>query len=124
DNMNDLRAGKETNSVWNIRAAESGQYEIALRRWPKEADEGIAAGVPAFNAVDGGLPEGKALPIAKIRLKIDGVIDETKPVPAGAKEVVFTTPLKAGTKTTMQSFCYDDAGKELCGAYFAYVTRK
>jgi arylsulfatase len=124
DNMNDLRTGKTANSVWNIRAAENGQYEIALRRWPKEADAGIAAGVPAFKAVDGGLPEGKALPIAKIRLKIDGVIDETKPVPTGAKEVIFTTPIKAGTKTTMQSFCYDESGKELCGAYFAYVTRK
>ena len=122
--MNNLRDGKEVNSVWNIRAVENGQYEIALRRWPKEADAGIAAGVPEFKAVDGGLQAGKALPIARIRLKIEGAIDETKSVPAGAKEVVFTTPLKAGTKTTMQSFCYDDAGKELCGAYFAYVTRK
>jgi hypothetical protein len=24
----------------------------------------------------------------------------------------------------MQSFCYDANGKELCGAYFAYVMRK
>jgi arylsulfatase len=124
DNMNDLRTGKETNSVWNIRAVENGQYEIALRRSPKEADAGITSGVPEFKAVDGGLQAGKALPIAKIRLKIDGVMDESKPVPAGAKEVVFTTPLKAGTKTTMASFCYDDSGKELCGAYFAYVMRK
>lgn len=124
DNMNDLRTGKPENSVWNIRTAESGQYEIALRRWPKEADAAIAGPVPPFKAVDGQLPAGKALPIAKIRLKIDGVMDETKPVPADAKEVVFSTPLKADAKTTMQSFCYDADGKELCGAYFAYVTRK
>jgi arylsulfatase len=124
DNMNDLRTGKRENSQWNVRAAESGQYEIALRRWPKEADAAIAGPVPAFKAVAGQLPEGKALPIAKIRLKIDGVMDETKPVPAEAKEIVFTTTMKAGAKTTMQSFCYDADGKELCGAYFAYVTRK
>ncbi len=123
DNMNQLRSGKEDNSVWNIRVAENGQYEIALRRWPKEANAAITAAVPAFQAVAGQLPAGKALPIAKIRLKIEGVMDETKSVAADDKEISFTAPLKAGTKTTMQSFCYDAAGKELCGAYFAYVKR-
>jgi anaerobic selenocysteine-containing dehydrogenase len=87
---------------------------------------GHASSEPFLPFADGNFRTagGKALPIAKIRLKIDGVFDETKPVAADAKEVVFTTPLKAGTKTTMQSFCYDASGKELCGAYFAYVTRK
>ena len=37
------------------------------------------ARVPAFKAVDGALPAGKALPIAKARLKIAD-LDETKPV--------------------------------------------
>jgi arylsulfatase A-like enzyme len=124
DNMNDLRSGKPTNSNWTVKAAKDGDYEIALRRWPKEADAAITAGVPAFKAVDGGLPEGKALPIASIRLTIGNQFDQKQPVPANAKEVVFKLPLKAGTPLAMQSYCYDSAGKELCGAYFAYVTRK
>ena len=80
--------------------------------------------MPEFKAVDGDLPAGKALPIAKIRLKVGDRLDETKPVPADAKEVTFSVALKAGTKLAMQSFCYDASGKELCGAYFGYVRRK
>jgi hypothetical protein len=98
-------------------------YDIELRRWPKEADAAITAGVPAFKAVDGGLPAGKALPIAKMRLKI-GPLDETKDVAKEAKGVVFTVNLKAGDRLPMQSWCVDSKGEELCGAYFAYVLRR
>jgi arylsulfatase len=124
DNMNDLRTGKRENSYWNLKIAKDGEYQIALRRWPKEADAAIGAAIPVFKAVDGQLPAGVALPIASIRLKVGDSLDQTKPVAADAKEVVFATHLKAGTKLQMQSFCLDASGKELCGAYFAYVTRK
>jgi arylsulfatase len=124
DNMNDLRTGKPTNAPWNVQFVKDGQYEIALRRWPKEADAAITASVPVFQAVDGQLQAGKALPIAKMRLKIGNSLDETKPVPADAKEVKFSVPMKAGAKLQMESFCMDADGKELCGAYFAYVMRK
>jgi hypothetical protein len=69
------------------------------------------------------LPPGKALPIVQARLKI-GDVDEAKPVAAGDKECVFAVKLKAGMRTRMQSWFYDAGGKELCGAYFAYVRRK
>ncbi len=123
DNMYDLREGRNRNGPWHLLVEQEGTYEIALRRWPKEADAAISAGVPAFQAVDGGLPPGKALPIVRARLKI-GAVDQTKPVVANDKEVVFTVKLKAGTRTQMQSWFYDADGKELCGAYFAYVQRK
>jgi arylsulfatase len=123
DNMNDLRRGKPENSKWTVKAAADGEYEIALRRWPREADAPIAAGVPAFQAVDGMLPPGKALPIAAIRLTVGDLLDEKKVV-ANAKEVVFTVELKAGAELPMQSYCLDASGQELCGAYFAYVRRK
>jgi hypothetical protein len=48
----------------------------------------IAAGVPAFNAVAGSLPAGKALPVAKVRLKVGDVLDESKPVGPQDKEGV------------------------------------
>jgi arylsulfatase len=123
DNMNDVRAGKEANGPWHILVEKDGEYEIALRRWPREADAAITAGVPAFKAVDGGLPAGKALPIAKARLKLED-LDQTKPVSASDKEIRFTIPLKAGTKAQMLSSFLNPDGKELCGAYFAYVRRK
>ena len=79
--------------------------------------------MPAFKAVDGGLPAGKALPIVKARLKLGGV-DEAKPVAAQDKGVTFTVKLKAGTKTQLQTWFLDAQSKELCGAYFTYVHRK
>lgn len=123
DNMDDLRSGRNRNGPWNLQVEKDGAYEIALRRWPKEADAAITAGVPAFKGVDGGMPAGVALPIAKARLKIAG-LDETKIVGSTDKEIVFRVPLKAGTKLQMQSWFSDAAGKELCGAYFAYVRRE
>jgi arylsulfatase len=123
DNMNNLRGGINRNGPWHLLVERDGTYEVELRRWPKEADAALAAGVPAFKAVDGGLPAGKALPVAKARLKL-GALDETRPVAAGDKGVTFTLDLKAGTRTQMQSWLYDADGKELCGAYFAYLRRK
>jgi arylsulfatase len=117
DNMNNLRAGLNKNGPWHLLVERDGTYEIELRRWPREADAAIAAGVPAFKAVDGGLPAGKALPIARARLKL-GDVDESKPVGANDKGVSFKVKLKAG-KTKLQTWFYDADGKELCGAYFA-----
>jgi len=33
-------------------------------------------------------------------------------------------PLKGGTRTTMETWLSDASGKELCGAYFAYILRR
>jgi arylsulfatase A-like enzyme len=123
DNMNNLREGVNRNGPWHLLVEQDGTYEIALRRWPKEADAAISASVPAFKAVDGGLPPGKTLPIVRARLKI-GDVEEAKPVAAGDKEVTFTVKLKGGTRTQMQTWFLDAGGKQLCGAYFAYVRRK
>jgi arylsulfatase len=123
DNMQNLRAGLNRNGPWHLLAERDGTYEIELRRWPREANAAITAGVPAFKAVDGGLPAGKALPIARARLKL-GSVDETKAVAPAAKGVTFTLKLKSGTRTTLQTWFYDASGKELCGAYFAHVRRK
>jgi arylsulfatase len=123
DNMQNLRAGVNRNGPWHIRVEKGGRYEISLRRWPKEADAAISAGVPAFNAVDGSLPPGKALPIVKARLKVGDVLDESKAVGPEDKAVTFSVALEAAAKTEMQSWFYDAAGNELCGAYFAYVHR-
>jgi arylsulfatase len=123
DNVNDLRNGVTKNGPWHLLVEQDGEYEVALRRWPKEADAAVSAGVPAFKGVDGGLPAGKALPVAKARLKVAD-LDETKAVGAKDKEVMFTVKLKAGARLPMQSWLYDADGKELCGAYYAYVRRK
>jgi hypothetical protein len=55
---------------------------------------------------------------------VGDLLDQSQPVPPDAKEIKFNVALKGGTKLPMQSYCYDASGKELCGAYFAYVRRR
>jgi len=113
DNFGHLQGGK--NSYWNILVERDGRYEFTLTRWPPEADaalDGPVTGPPG---------RGKALPIAKARLKI-GPFDESRPVAPGDKSVTFTVSLEAG-RTQLQTWFYDKDGKELCGAYYVRARR-
>jgi arylsulfatase A-like enzyme len=120
--VNCLLPGENKNGPWVVEIARSGRYEFALRRWPVEADAALTAGLPAVKLTDGQYPEGRAMPIAKARLKI-GDYDQTLPVRANDKAVIFTIPLRATAKTRMQTWFYDAQGKELSGAYFVYARR-
>jgi hypothetical protein len=120
--MNDLRRGRASNGAWHLLVEADGDYAIELRRWPKAAGAALAAGVPAFRAVDGMLPAGVPLPVAKVRLKL-GNVDETRLARPTDLGITFSVKLKAGVRTTLQTWLYDAADKELAGAYFAYVTR-
>jgi arylsulfatase A-like enzyme len=108
--------------AWNIRVTRDGVYRIGLRRWPREADAPLAAGVPAYQGVDGSYPEGKALPIARARLRV-GDFDATMPVSPTDKEAVFEARLKAG-RTELQGWFHDAQGRELCGAFYVEVLRQ
>jgi arylsulfatase len=109
------------NGPWNVELAVDGRYEITLRRWPKEADAAVTAPLPAYQGVDGAFPPGKALPAARARLKI-GEVDVAKAVEPSDKAAVFTVPLRAG-KASLQTWFYDDRGRELCGAFYVEVRR-
>ena len=104
------------NSYWNLLVERVGDYEFALTRWPPEA--GAALDVALTHPIG----QGKALPIAKARLKI-GDFDQSKPVIPGDKSVVFTVPLKAG-RIRLQTWFYDPSGNELCGAFYVMAYRK
>jgi len=108
-NQDQVRQGQKRNSYWAVEVARDGDYEIALRRWPKEVDAPIT----------GTIPGGKAISATTARLKIADV-DETKPVPKDAKAVTFEMKLKAG-KTRLQTWFTDEG--ESRGAYYVYVKR-
>jgi hypothetical protein len=118
-----VRPGQKQNGAWHVQVEQSGTYEIALRRWPRESDLALTAAAPEFKNGNRVSPAGVALPIAQARLKI-GDNDESKTVAANDKEAVFNVTLKAGTKLQMQSWFYDASGNELCGSYYAYVRRQ
>jgi len=104
-----VRAASKANGFWAVEVERDAEYEIALRRWPIELDAPINAAA-----------SGKAINATQARIAIAGV-DQTKPVPAGAKEVKFRVALKRG-KTRLQTW-FIEANGQSRGAYYAYVKR-
>jgi hypothetical protein len=64
DQQGQIRRGVLKNGYWLIDVARAGEYEIELRRWPKEADGTISGTLP-----DG---SGTALPINQAMLFMSG----------------------------------------------------
>lgn len=119
DQQRQVRRGDARSGPWGLDVAREGEYVFELRRWSREADAPLNAGLPPFRQIDGTLPEGKALPIAKAKLRV-GAVEQTRDVNPGDTFASFVVPLKKG-RIKAQTWFYDAGGKELCGAYYVYV---
>jgi len=102
-NHRQINGGPLANGLWAVEVARAGTYELALRRWPREADKPIRE---------------KFIAVTQARAKVAGV-EAAAPVAADAKEVVLRVKLPAGG-TTLQTWLTDEKGKS-SGAYFVYV---
>ncbi len=122
DQQRQVRLGEARSAPWGLEVARDGVYAFELRRWPREADLPLTAGTPAFAGVDGDLPAGQPLPIAKAKLRV-GAFEQTQELQKDAKFARFVVPLQRGP-VQAQTWFYDADGQELCGAYYAYVERR
>jgi hypothetical protein len=122
DQSTQVRAGVRQNGIWHINAEREGQYEFTLRRWPRDVAVPMRAGVPAHTGECGQYAAGVALPIARAELKV-GAPRRSSPVGPQDQEVKFLMQLSEG-RTTMQATFFDEAERELCGAYYVYAERK
>ncbi len=114
DNAGHIRAaaGRPRGGPWNVNVERAGEYRIELRRWPFD--------VPA--ALDGNsVPPGRAVPIRAARVEIAGVEREVRTEP-GQASAVCTLPLPKGPAQLCAWF-RDADGKDLCGAFYARVTK-
>jgi arylsulfatase len=127
DQQGQIRRGVLKNGYWLIDVARAGEYEIELRRWPKETD----------GTINGTLPDGSgtALPINQAMLFVSGhnhlrIAEKkayqfeglTKRVNPKDKGVTFTMNLKKGPAALHTWF----KGKNelMLSAYYVYVNRK
>jgi arylsulfatase len=118
DNSNHVAqaVGGPRGGFWNVQVEHEGEYEIALRRWPRETGWGLAERAKAaFKAPD------KALPIAGAKLTAFGREHSGKADSAG-QEVVIRVKLSAG-RTQLHAWFQDSAGNDLSGVFFAYIRR-
>jgi arylsulfatase A-like enzyme len=120
-----VRKGNPIDGFWAAETAVDGDYEFAVRRWPREVDVPMTSGLPEIVADGAGrigtAPPGEALPLVKARLRA-GDRELVKPVPEGASEVVFRVPLKRGP-LDIRAWLYDAAGDGSRGAYNVYARR-
>ncbi|MFW6119167.1 MAG: arylsulfatase [Planctomycetota bacterium] len=121
DQQRQVRVGVRKNSYWHLEVERAGTYEFRLRRWPRESGLALDEACSATTVTDGVLEPGRALPIARARLMIDGQW-HTRPVEPGQEAAVFTVDLGRGPKLLHTWF--DDAQDQpLCGAYYVRVAR-
>ena len=117
---------------WPVRIAEAGTYRIEVRRWPREADAplaGIPVGPktvdaflrdqPVIGLLYGDMP--KALPVARVRLKIGANVQETA-VDNKDKASIFTAKVDPGP-TDIEATLLDLDGKPLCSAFYVTISK-
>jgi arylsulfatase len=122
DQQGQVRRGVRKNGYWHLNVAEAGEYELELRRWPREAKTPLSAGLPATKVTAGELPAGVALPIARARVRI-GEAEAAKPVGVDDQAAVFSVTLSNGP-ALLHTWFDDERGEPITGAYYVYVRRK
>lgn len=123
-----IRSAYPQPGYWAVRVERPGQYEIVLRRWPRELDRPIVAGLEPGDAVAGDRAfrevPGRALPVTTAGLRI-GSAQEEKAVRSGDTNVRFRVDLTAGDYELHGYFKLDtdeDIYKTI-GAYYVSVER-
>lgn len=112
---------------WAVKVITDGEYDIALRRWPAEADKPIVAALPAGENVPGAslafrANDGVAIPVVKATLRINGEEIASKPVGETDTHITFTTSLTKGSHELSPVF-HLESGSEV-GAYYTVVTKR
>lgn len=121
DQQVQIRAGVQKTGVWHLKVEQPGTYRIELRRWPRESQLQLSAGLEPTTVADGQYRRGKPLPIVAANLAIGQHQMVGQPEPDG-QSIVFHVELNAGA-TTLQADFVDSQGLLVCGAYYAYVER-
>lgn len=121
-----IRAANPSMGGWAIRVDQTANYEIALRRWPKELSHPInkdlapgpsVPGLAAFRETP-----GKGLGVTQATLKL-GDVTQTKPVGPDTNEVRFILDLHQGDYLLEGIFHNNDRSGMRIGAYYAVIKR-
>jgi len=121
DQQRQVRVGVRKNSYWHLEVAQAGEYELELRRWPRESGLALTEACQPTVVTDGEFPGGEALPIARARIFIKRE-SHTQEMAPDSVSAVFTLHVEAGP-TLLHTWFDDEQHQPICGAYFVYVRR-
>jgi arylsulfatase A-like enzyme len=111
-----IREGHICNGYWEIEVVKSGRYRFELRRWPKEEDREITAGIEG-DIIDW-YTGGVAIPIKSAFIKV-GEIEDMQAITDKNKAIIFELRLPKG-QTHLQTWLLGIDDSNL-GAYYVYI---
>ena len=108
-NQEQIRQGKPCNGHWIIEVATPGTYRFELRRWPREEDLPMRAGLPGgqINWYHG----GKALSLRRARVRI-GDSEQSTDIGPEQRAVLFDFRLGLG-RSCLQTWLTDAEGNDI-----------
>ncbi|ALJ04703.1 n-acetylgalactosamine-4-sulfatase [Pseudalgibacter alginicilyticus] len=119
-----IREGQINNGFWRVKVAETGMYNIKLRRWPEETRLALNAKAPLRSALPGTSvtesKKSKVLIIEKAKINIQNK-EISKDVNPSDEFVEFEVELEQG-ETHLQTWFTLDSKEEL-GAYYATIQK-
>ncbi|MDO7171610.1 arylsulfatase [Mariniflexile sp. AS56] len=119
-----IRQGYMDNGYWLVKVAESGTYNLKLRRWPIETKLLLNGVAPIRPALEGTTVresvKSKALTIKNARIKFQEV-ELSQVVDPSSEYVEFSVELKKG-ETQLQTWFTLDSKEEL-GAYYVEIEK-
>jgi arylsulfatase len=121
DQQLQVRTGVRRNSYWHLLVDRAGEYTFELRRWPVESGLGLTEACEPAVLTDGELEGGRALAIARARIRVDDRVLTTQVTPDD-RGAVFRLHLEAGP-ALLHTWFDDEHGQPICGAYYVYVHR-
>ena len=125
-NQSMVRAGVAYNGYWEIDVVTAGLYRFELRRWPKEEDRSLGAGIDgnliAYDklTIESGYGGGIALPITSASISI-GEQHKSRAIEPNDKGATFTLDLPTGP-SHLQTF-FDNKLDSNLGAYYVYIDK-
>jgi arylsulfatase A-like enzyme len=124
DNINFVSQGigGPRGGVWTVQVEREGKYRVELRRWPFHTNKPIGSEGP--RSTINGRPldhQFKLMPAYGAVLETNGV-EQRAAVTPESLGAVFQISLNKG-KSKLQGWFQGDKGNDLCGAYYALVTR-
>ncbi len=119
-----IRTGYIDNGYWQLKIAESGTYNLKLRRWPEETHLAINAKAPVRPAIPGTSvsesKKSKEIVVQEAGIKIQDK-ELSKMVDPSAEFVEFTLELQKGKANLNTWFLLENELK--MGAYFVSVEK-
>ena len=124
DNINFVSqaVGGPRGGVWNVQVESAGNYHIELRRWPFHTDKPIGSEGPRSTITGRPLThQFKLIPAQEVVLEANGVEQHVSITPESLG-AVFQVKLPKG-RGQLQGWFRDAKGNDLCGAFYAMVTK-